>query len=134
MKIRPTTPVTFHEKRGVYVPGKGQEMQWQSVGLLYGEWRGTHSGTRLGNGDQVMAAQALGVNEFATFRTFFHPDIYKALQGSQVLIAKNADETVIKNGAPDKSNPNAFELWGGIDNVAEENQFMEFKVKRYEGK
>ena len=127
MKIKPTTPVRFYEKRAVYIPGKGQETQWVVVGLLYGEWRGAH-------GEQITAAQALGVKESATFRTFYHPDIYKALQGSPVVVAKNADETVIKNGAPDKSSPNAFELWGGVDNIAEENQFMEFKVKRYEGK
>jgi len=49
------------------------------------------------------------------------------------VIVKNADSTAIVGGVPDKNNPNVYELWGGVDNVKEERQFMEFKVRRYEG-
>jgi hypothetical protein len=37
-------------------------------------------------------------------------------------------------GEPARKNPNVYELWSGVDNVKEENQFMEFHVRRYEGK
>lgn len=127
MRFNPTTPVAFYVKKSEYVQGQGAESQWKQIGLLYCEWRGTF-------GDRATAAQAVGVSESATVRTFYHPDIYEALRGSHVLIAKNADITVLKDGTPIKSNPNAYMLWGGVDNVAEENQYIEFKVKRYEDK
>jgi hypothetical protein len=50
----------------------------------------------------------------------------------QVVIIKNADSTAIVDDVPDKNNPNVYELWGGVDNVKEENQYMEFRVRRYE--
>ena len=127
IKFNPTVPVEFYQKKSTYVPGDGHTSTWESVGRLYCEWRGAY-------GDRVTAAQALGVSDSATIRTFYHPAIYSALRGSEVVAIKNADATGIKNGAPDKSNSNVYELWGGVDNVGEENQFMELRVRRYEGK
>lgn len=127
LKFNPNCPVRVFAKLSTYVPGEGQSTTWTDLGILYCEWRGAH-------GDRVTAAQALGVSNTATVRTFYHPIIYSALQGGQAVVIKNADSTGIKNGVPDKSNPNVYELWGGVDNVAEENQFMEFQVRRYEGK
>jgi hypothetical protein len=127
LKFNPTTPVQFYQLQSVYIPGEGHDTAWVDVGKLYCEWRGTF-------GDRVTAAQALGVSDSATVRTFYHPSIYDALRGSQVVVIKNADVNGIKNGAPDKNNPNVYELWGGVDNVAEENQYMEMRVRRYEGK
>ncbi len=127
LKFNPTVPVRFYAKESTYVPGDGNTTAWVDKGVMYCEWRGAY-------GDRVTAAQALGVSDSATVRTFYHPEIYAALRGSQVAIIKNSDVTGIKNGAPDASNPNVYMLWGGVDNVAEENQFMEFRVRRYESK
>ena len=127
LKFNPTCPVHFYAKQSTYIPGEGQSTTWVDKGVLYCEWRGAY-------GDRVTAAQALGVSDSATVRTFYHPDIYAALRGVQMVAIKNADPAGIKAGAPDKANPNVYELWGGVDNVAEENQYMEFRVRRYEGK
>lgn len=127
LRFNPTTPVRFYAKAATYVSGSGQTVTWTDLGVLYCEWRGAH-------GDRVTAAQALNVSDSATVRTFYHPAIYAALRGSQVVAIKNADAAGIKNGAPDRANANVYELWSGVDNVGEGNQFMEFRVRRYEGK
>nr|DAY51554.1 MAG TPA: putative head-tail adaptor [Caudoviricetes sp.] len=127
LKFNPTTPVRFYAKETAYVPGQGQSSTWADAGLLYCEWKGAF-------GDRVTAAQALGVKDSVTVRTFYHPGIYEKLRTVQVVAVKNNDSEALKNGAPDKNNPNVYELWSGIDNVNEENQFMEFRVRRYEGK
>jgi len=132
LKFNPNTPVQFYAKESVYVPGQGQTAQWTPIvtdgnGVFYCEWKGSY-------GDRAMTAQAMGVNDSATVRTFYNPVIYEKLRTVQVVIIKNADNTAIVNGVPNKNNPNCYELWGGVDNVAEENQFMEFKTRRYEGK
>lgn len=127
IKFNPTTPVRFYAKESGYKPGEGATTGWNDIGKLFCEWKGAF-------GDRVTAAQALGVNDSATVRTFYHPEIYKKLRTAQVVIIKNNDLSAIKNGIPDKNNPNVYELWSGVDNIQEGNQFMEFKVRRYEGK
>lgn len=127
LKFTPTTPVRFYAKESGYIPGKGQSTAWVDLGVLFCEWRGSF-------GDRVTAAQALGVKDSATVRTHYHPKIHEKLSMVQVVAIKNNDPSAIKDGVPDKSNPNTYELWSGVDNVAEENQFMEFRVRRYEGK
>lgn len=127
VKFNPTTPVRFLAKEGSYTPGIGSSTTWNDVGLLYCEWRGAY-------GDRMTAAQAVGVQDSATLRTFYHPDIYQNLRTVQVVLVKNDDPTALENGAPDPHNHNVYELWGGAENVAEENQFMELRVRRYEGK
>lgn len=125
--FNPTTPVRFYAKQTVYVPGEGQTTVWVFAGLLYAEWRSAF-------GDRVTAAQAVGVSDLATVRTFYHPAIYDALQKRSAIIVRNNDETAIVDGVPDKTNVNTYELWGGVDNVAQGNQYMEMQVRRYEGK
>lgn len=143
LKMNPTTPVKFYSKSDTYVPGQGSASEWNSVesvlrpatetelevttDVFYCEWKGAF-------GDRATAAQAIGVNDSATIRTFFNPIIYEKLQTVQMVVIKNADDTAIVEGMPDKDNPNCYELWGGVDNISEENQFMEFRVRRYEGK
>lgn len=131
MRFNPTTPIKFYAKDSVYVPGEGATTGWipieTTTDTFYCEWRGTF-------GDRAMTASSLGVNDSATVRTFYNPVIYEKLKSVQVVIIKNADPTAIKNGVPDKGNVNTYELWGGVDNVMEGNQFMEFRVRRYEGK
>ena len=126
LKFNPTTPIVFYTSISEYVPGVGQTETWQEIGTLYGEWRGSF-------GDRRLNAQALGVSDSATVRTFYHPDIYSKMKTNRTVAIKNADATAIKDGEPDKLNPNCYEVWGGVDNVLEANQYMEFSVRRYEG-
>ena len=132
LRFNPNTPVQFYAaKEGEYVSGQGASRTWELIesgiySTFYGEWTGTY-------GDRAIAAESLGVKDSATVRTFYNPTIYEKLRGCQVVVIKNADSTAIVTGVPDKKNSNVYELWGGVDNVKEENQFMEFKVRRFEG-
>lgn len=128
LKFNPNTPIKFYAKETVYVPGQGNTTIWQVVisNSLFCEWRGSF-------GDRALSAEALGVKDSATIRSFYHPDIYAKLRSEQVIVVKNADATAFIDGVPNKNNPNVYELWGGVDNVLEENQYMEFRVRRYEG-
>lgn len=129
LKFKPTVPLLFYAKGSAYVVGTGQTTTWTKVvaDALFCEWTG-------GYGDRAMAAQTIGVSDMATVRTFFHPTIIEKLRTTQVVVIKNADTTAIVGGVPNKNNPNCYELWGGVDNVSEENQYMEFRVRRYEPK
>ena len=128
MKFNPTTMLRFYTHTTTYTPGSGSSTIWGVVGdALFGEWRG-------GFGERAIAAEAQGVSDMATIRTFYHPDIYSALKTKRVLIVKNADATAVIAGVPNANNVNLYELWGGVDNVENRDQFMEFKVRRYEPK
>ena len=129
LKFNPVTPMLFYQKISTYTPGQGQSSEWVKIvpNALYGEWRG-------GYGDRALAAEAVGVTDFATCRAYYYPALYEAMQRAQVLVVRNADATAIVNGAPNKANPNLYELWGGVDNVEQANQYLEFRVRRYEGK
>ena len=128
MKFNPNTPIKFYAKVTAYVPGQGNTTTWQEIinNSLYCEWKGSF-------GDRALSAEALGVKDSATIRMTFNPTIYDKLRTEKVLIIKHADASAIVGGVPNKNNPNVYELWGGVDNVKEERQFMEFKVRRYEG-
>ena len=131
LKFNPTTPIQFYTKETEYVPGQGNSTVWKSIAsgiynTFYCEWRTMY-------GDRALTAETLGIKESATIRTFFNPIIYEKIRRMQTIIVKNADDTAFTNGEPDKNNPNLYELWGGVDNVLEENQYMEFRVRRYEG-
>lgn len=136
LKFNPTTPIQIYYKDSTYVVGEGDTTIWQLIesklteenraSVFYCEWKGSH-------GDRAITAQSIGYNDTATIRTFYNPDIYSKLKGKHCVIVKNADQTAIKDGEPDKNNQNVYQLWGGVDNVHEENQFMEFIVRRYEG-
>lgn len=142
-KMNPNTPVKFYAKKDGYVSGQGASNSWElvesiikqatettlaeKVSVFYCEWKGTY-------GDRAISAEALGVKDSATVRIFYNPFLYAKLKSVQVIVVKNADATAFVNDVPDMKNPNVYELWGGVDNVLEENQFMEFRVRRYEGK
>lgn len=131
LKFNPATPVKFYAKTTEYIPGQGQTSTWALVksgtyDTFYCEWTGTF-------GERALRAQALGVSDSATVRTFYAPALCEKLRTEQVVVIKNADATAIVEGVPDKNNPNVYELWGGVDNVKEENQYLEFRVRRYEG-
>lgn len=129
LKFNPTTPMTFWQKTSSYTAGQGQSTTWTQIlaSPLFGEWRG-------GFGDRALAAQAVGVSDMATCRTFYHPTVYEAMQTSQVIVIRGADGTAFKDGVPDRENQNTYELWGGVDNVENANQCIEFRVRRYTGK
>ncbi|NLB52083.1 MAG: hypothetical protein GX808_04000 [Syntrophomonadaceae bacterium] len=131
LKFNPTTPMQFYYAEGEYVSGQGMNRTWELIesepyNIFYGEWKGSY-------GDRSLAAESLGVKDSATVRTFYNPVIYAKLRGEQVVVIKNADSTAIIDGVPDRNNPNVYELWGGVDNMKEENLFLEFRVRRYEG-
>lgn len=130
MKFNPTTPIQFYAKESEYVSGQGMIESWKLVksgayDTFYCDWQGTY-------GDRAISAEALGVRDSATIRTFYNPVVYEKLRRVQVVVVKNADSEAIIDGEPDKNNPNVYLLWGGVDNVREENQYMEFRVRRYE--
>lgn len=127
MKLNATTPVNYYAKSSSYVVGTGQTASWSKVleNALFAVWKG-------GYGDAALAAEAVGVSDMATIRTFYHPTLFEKLQKQQVVVIKNADAAGFANGFPVKENPNVYELWGGVDNV--DNLFMEFRVRRYQGK
>lgn len=130
-KFNPTTPIQFYAKRVEYIPGQGSTEYWELIvsdgyDVFFCEWRGSF-------GDRAFSAQAMGVKDSATIRTFYAPAVYEKLRTQQVIVIKNVDAQAIKNGEPDKNNPNVYELWGGVENVGETNQYIEFRVRRYEG-
>jgi len=130
MKFNPTTPIQFYAKESEYVSGQGMIESWKLVksgayDTFYCDWQGTY-------GDRAISAEALGVKDSATIRTFYNPTVYEKLRRVQVVVVKNADSEAIIDGEPDENNPNVYALWGGVDNVREENQFLEFRVRRYE--
>lgn len=131
LRFNPNTPLTFYYKGITYSPGQGNVTSWikiESGGIdtFYGEWKG-------GYGDAVIAANNMGIKDWGTVRTFFNPTIYEKLKTASVVVIKNADSDAIVENEINKNNMNVYELWGGVDNVLEQNQYMEFKVRRYEG-
>lgn len=126
IKFNPTTPIRFYVAETDYTAGAGQTTTWRDIGLLYGKWQGSF-------GDRKLQAQALGISDSASVMTFYHPEIYEKLRTCRVLAIKNNDSSAIVDGEPDVLNTNCYEVWGGVDNVLEANQFMEFSVRRYEG-
>lgn len=131
LKFNPSTPIKIYTRKTDYIPGKGNVTTWQELNsdgykVFYCEWRTMY-------GDRALTAETMGIKESATIRTFYNPNIYNKITRVQTLIVKNLDETAFVEGQPDKDNPNLYELWGGVDNILEENRFMEFRVRRYEG-
>lgn len=131
LRFNPNTPIKLYARQTAYVPGEGNTTTWVQVTsgayeTYYCQWTGSF-------GDRAMSAEALGVKDSATIRMTYNPDIYEKLRTVKVIVVKNADSTAIVEGNPDKNNPNVYELWGGVDNVKEENQYLEFRVRRYEG-
>lgn len=143
MKFNPTTPVTFYVKKSEYELGEGVDSSWtllesiitqatetnpeRKTSIFYCEWKG-------GFGDRLLSAQSLGVNDMATLRMHFNPLVFEAIRSCEVLVVMNCDGTAFVDGVPSIECKNLYESWSGIDNVNQENQFMEFKVRRYEEK
>lgn len=129
MRFSPTVPLLYFWEESSYIQGEGQSTRWSKVlpNPLFAEWRGSF-------GDRAISAQAVGVSDMATIRTFYHPELCEKLRRARVLVVKNGDRTAITDGKADRFNPNLYELWGGVDDVDESHQVLEFRVRRYEGK
>lgn len=135
--MRLNMPLRFYALESEYIPGEGANSQWvpftsssgeTTVAVFWAEWRG-------GYGTQLLTAQAAGVNEMATVRMPYHPGLCELLRSTMVLIAKNADETILDSeGIWVATNINGYKIFGGVDDIREEHREMEFKVRRYEGK
>lgn len=137
MKLRAkfTTAIAFHVQTTEYVSGQGVTKTWKKfeselsddskLSVFFCEWVGSY-------GEIKFAAQAQGVSDSARVRIPYIPELYAALKSQKVIIAKNADTTVIVDNEPDAVNANAYRVWGSVDNVREENILMEFNVMRYE--
>ena len=137
MKIRArfTTAVSFWEKVTSYTPGQGNTTSWTlytegTMSVFPCEWRGKFGYGRRGN--ETYEADAEGVIDRASVRMPFIPGLYDKLRTGAVIVIKGADESGLVDGEPDPGNPNVYETYGGIDNILEENQYMEFLVHRYE--
>lgn len=137
MKIRArfTTAVSFWEKVTSYTPGQGNTTTWTlhtegTMSVFPCEWRGKFGYGRRGN--ETYEADAEGVIDRASVRMPFIPGLYDKLRTGAVIVIKGADESGLVDGEPDPGNPNVYETYGGIDNILEENQYMEFLVHRYE--
>jgi hypothetical protein len=137
MKIRArfTTAVSFWEKVTSYTPGHGNTTTWTlytegTMSVFPCEWRGKFGYGRRGN--ETYEADAEGVIDRASVRMPFIPGLYDKLRTGAVIVIKGADESGLVDCEPDPGNPNVYETYGGIDNILEENQYMEFLVHRYE--
>jgi len=128
IQFNPTTPIWFYQLTSTYTPGEGQTETWSLVtsSPLYCEWKG-------GFGDRAVQAATAGVNDMATIRTFYHPTVYAAMQTQRTAVVRNSITGALSSGLPDVSNPNVYELWGGVDNKNMVNQMLEFRVRRFEG-
>lgn len=137
MKIRAkfTTAVSFWEKVTTYVPGQGNTTTWQlytegTMSVFPCEWRGKFGYGRRGN--ETYEADAEGVIDRAVIRMPFIPGLYDKLRTGAVIVIKGADDSALIDGEPNPGSPNVYETYGGIDNIYEENQYIEFLVHRYE--
>lgn len=140
-----TTAAAFYEKKNSYTKGQGTAITWtpyaeDTMTVFPCEWRGTH-------GNAQMTAQAAGVLDSATIRMPYIPGLYGKLRTAEMVVIKSADPTAVseitvqpqnQNQTATKvivineQNPNVYTVWGGVDNMQEECQYMEFTVKRYE--
>lgn len=137
MKIhaRFTTAVSFWSKVSTYVSGQGNTTSWTlytegAMSVFPCEWRGKFGYGRRGN--ETYDADAEGVIDRAIVRMPFVPGLYEKLRTGGVIVIKGSDSSAIVDGEPDPGSPDVYEAYGGIDNIYEENQYMEFLVHRYE--
>lgn len=132
LKFNPTTAIAIWAENQEYIPGIGASSAWEqvqsgTVSAYFCEWRGTY-------GDRLLTAQSMGVSDLVTIRMTYNPDVFSALTTRRCVIIKNANPAVMIGGEPNKHATNIYELYSGVDDVAQEHQFMEFQARRYQGK
>lgn len=137
MKIRArfTTPVSFWEKVTAYGPGQGNNTSWTlytegTMTVFPCEWRNKILAGK--NQNETFDGNAEGALERATVRMPFIPALYEKLRsGAMVAIKGGNAET---DAEPDLTSANAYEVFGTVDDLLEEHQYMEFQLARYEAK
>lgn len=137
MKIhaRFTTAVSFWEKVSSYIPGQGNTSTWTlytegAMSVFPCEWRSKFGYGRRGN--ETFDADAEGVIDRAAVRMPFIPGLYNKLRTGAMVVIKGTESSSLIDGEPNPADPNVYETYGGIDNIYEENQYIEFPVHRYE--
>lgn len=139
MKIRArfVTAISFWEKVSTYTAGQGNSTTWTlytegAMSVFPCEWRGKILSGK--NQNETFDGNAEGSLERAVIRMPFIPDLYEKLRSGAMLALKGADSSDVVDGEPNLMSANAYEVFGTVDNILEENQFMEFQLARYEVK
>lgn len=135
IKARFTTGVSFWEKVSTYEAGKGNSTSWTlytegTMSVFPCEWRGKILSGK--NQNEVFQGNAEGALERATIRMPFIPGLYEKLRSGAMVAVKGGNSS--EDTEPNLMSPNAYEVFGTVDNIMEECQFMEFQLARYEAK
>lgn len=137
MKIRArfTSPISFWEKVTIYVSGQGPTTSWQlytegTMSVFPCEWRGKILAGK--NQNETFLGDAEGALERASIRMPYIPALFEKLRSSAMIAVKGS----IPEGEtePNLTSQNVYEVFGTVDNMLEENQYMEFQLARYEAK
>lgn len=124
--IHPHTFIRISKKTSTYTAGNGASETWAPLTrICHGvvsdafpvEWRGAF-------GADMISAAAQNIRQMATIRMSYHPDVWEALRTREVRVH------LVEEGP--KAHP--FVVYGDADNVGMQNQVLEFKVHRLEGK
>lgn len=137
MKIRArfTSPISFWEKVTAYVPGQGNTTAWVlftqgAMSVFPCEWRGKILAGK--NQNETFLGDAEGALERASIRMPYIPALFEKLRSGAMIAVKGS----IPEGEtePNLTSQNVYEVFGTVDNILEENQYMEFQLARYEAK
>lgn len=137
MKIRArfTSPISFWEKVTIYVPGQGNTTAWVlftqgTMSVFPCEWRGKILAGK--NQNETFLGDAEGALERASIRMPYIPALFEKLRSGAMIAVKGS----IPEGetGPNLTSQNVYEVFGTVDNMLEENQYMEFQLARYEAK
>lgn len=139
MKIRArfVTAVSFWEKVSTYTAGEGNTTTWTlftegAMSVFPCEWRGKILAGK--NQNETFDGNAEGSLERAVVRMPFIPALFEKLRSGAMVVVKGTDSSAVIDGEPDLLSMNVFEVFGTVDNILEENQYMEFQLARYEVK
>lgn len=137
MKIRAkfNTGISFWEKVTTYTVGKGVKTTWQlytegTMSVFPCEWRSKFMSGK--NRNETYSADAEGVLERISVRMPYIPVLYEKLRSGSVIVVKGADESAIVDNEPNPNCLNVYEVFSGVDNMMDENQYMQFYLQRYE--
>ena len=137
MKIRARfiTPISFWEKTTTYKAGEGNTTTWTlytegTMSVFPCEWRGKILAGK--NQNEVFLGDAEGALERAVIRMPFIPALFDKLRsGAMVAVRGTIPEGQTE---PNLTSQNVYEVFGTVDNILEECQYMEFQIARYEAK
>ena len=129
------TAVSFWEKTSTYEAGKGNTTTWTlftegTMSVFPCEWRGKFGYGRRGN--ETYDGEAEGVVDRAKVRMPYIPALYEKMRTGTMIVIKGTASSALIDGEPNPGSPDVYETYGGIDNIYEENQYLEFLVHRYE--